>query len=79
MLFIAVYIPPQIDAGNKTALNKLYKAISKQENAHSEAALLVAGDFNGGKHKSVLPHFYHHATCVIKEKNIDHLSSTHID
>jgi hypothetical protein len=36
-----------------TALNKLYKAISKQENAHPELALLVAGDFNAGKFKSV--------------------------
>jgi hypothetical protein len=27
----------------------LYKAISKQENAHPEVVLLVAGDFNAGK------------------------------
>jgi hypothetical protein len=26
-----------------------YKAISKEENAHPEAVLLVAGDFNAGK------------------------------
>ena len=38
--------------------NEVYRAISKQENAHPEAALLVAGDFNAGKLKSVLPHFY---------------------
>ena len=43
IFFIAVYIPPQTDAGTKTALNELYVAISKQENAHPEAALLVAG------------------------------------
>ena len=36
------------------------KAISKQENAHQEAALLEAGDFNAGKLKSVLPHFHQH-------------------
>ena len=53
ILFVAVYLPPQTDAGTKTALNKLYKAISKQENAHPEAALLVAGDFNAGKLKLV--------------------------
>ena len=34
LLFVAVYLPPQTYAGTKTALNELYKAISKQENAH---------------------------------------------
>ena len=53
--FIAVYIPPQSEADTKTALNELYSSISKQENVHPEAALLVAGDFNAGKLKSVLP------------------------
>jgi hypothetical protein len=43
ILFVAVYLPPQTDAGTKTALNELYKAISKHENAHPETALLVAG------------------------------------
>ena len=45
ILFVAVYLPPQTDAGTKTALNQLFKAISKQENAHPEVVLLVAGDF----------------------------------
>ena len=49
ILFVAVYLPPQTDAGTKTTLNELYKAISKQENAHPEAALLVVGDVNAGK------------------------------
>ena len=57
IFFVAVYIPPETNAGTKTALNELYKAISKQENAHPEVALLVAGDFNAGNLKSVLPHF----------------------
>ena len=35
IFFVAVYIPPQADAGTKTALNELYTAISKQENAPS--------------------------------------------
>ncbi|CDR01062.1 unnamed protein product [Oncorhynchus mykiss] len=61
VFFIAVYIPPQIDAGTKTTLNALYTAISKQENAHPEAALLVAGDFNAGK-----PHFYQHVKCATR-------------
>ena len=42
VFFVAVYIPPQTDAGTKTALNELYFAISKQENAHTEQ-LKVAG------------------------------------
>ena len=66
---VAVYIPPQTDAGTKTALNELYKAISKQKNAHPEAALLVAGDFNAGKLKSVLPNFYQHVECANRGKN----------
>jgi hypothetical protein len=55
VLFVAVYLPPQNKAGTKTALNQLYKDISKEENAHQEAALLVAGNLNAGKLKSVLP------------------------
>jgi hypothetical protein len=39
IIFIAVYLPQQNEAGTKTALNQLYKAISKEENAHPEAAL----------------------------------------
>ena len=55
LFFVAVYIPPQTEAGTKTALNEMHTAISKQENAHPEAALLVAGDFNAGK---LLHQFY---------------------
>jgi hypothetical protein len=43
IFFIAVYLPPQTDIGTKSALNELYKSINKQENAHPEAVLLVAG------------------------------------
>ena len=39
ILFVAIYLPPQTDAGTKTALNQLYKAITKQENAHPEDAM----------------------------------------
>jgi hypothetical protein len=56
IFFVAVYLPPQTNAGTKTAL-ELYKAISKQENAHPEAVLLMAGDFNTGN----LNPFYQHA------------------
>ena len=43
-------------------------------------ALLVAGDINAGKLKSVLPHFYQHVTCATRgKKTLDHLYSTHRD
>ena len=55
--FMVVYLSPQTDAGTKTTLNELYTAISKLENTHPEAVLLVAGDFNIGKLKSVFTSF----------------------
>jgi hypothetical protein len=61
-------------------LNELYSFISKQENAHPEAALIVAGDFNVGKLKSVLPNFYQYVKCATRGKiTLDHLYSTHRD
>ena len=57
---MALYLPPQTDAGTKTALSQLYKDISIQETTHPEAALVVAGDIYAGKFKSVLPNFYQH-------------------
>ena len=65
LFFVAVYIPPQTDAGTKTALNELYTAISK-ENSHPEAALLVARDFNAEKLRSVLLNFYQHVKCATR-------------
>ena len=51
-----------------------------QLNIHPEAVLLVAGDFNAGKLKSVLPHFYQHVTCATRgKKSRDHLYFTHGD
>ena len=70
ILFVAVHLPPQNESGTKTALNQLYKAISKEENAHPEAMLQVAGDFNAGKLKSVLPTFYQHVTCATRRKKL---------
>jgi hypothetical protein len=49
VFFWAVYMSPQTDAGTKTTLNEQYMAISKQENAHPEVALLLHGNFNAGK------------------------------
>ena len=66
--FVAIYLPPQTDVGTKTVLNKLYKDISKQDNVHLEAVPLVAGDFNAGKLKSVLPDFYQHVECATRGK-----------
>ena len=55
-------------------------SISKRENAHPEAAPLVARDFNRGKLKSVFPHFYQHVQCETRgKKTLDHLYSTHRD
>ena len=77
---MAVYLPPQTDAGTKTTLNDLYSAISKQENAHPEEALLAAGNLNVWTLKSILPNFYQHAKCATRGKIIlDHLYSTHRD
>ena len=67
VLYIAVHIPPQTDSGTKTALNELYTAISKQENAHPEAALLLTWDF--------LPACF---KCATRGKiPLDHLYSPH--
>ena len=70
------HLPPQTDAGTKTAVNELYKAIRKQENANPEAVPLVAVDFNAGKLKSVLPNFYQHVTCTTKGKNLTFIPHT---
>ena len=76
VFFVAIYIPPQSEAGTKIELNELYSAISKQENAHPELALLLAGDFNAGKLKSVWTNF----KCATRGKiTLDHLYSTHRD
>jgi hypothetical protein len=69
ILLVAVYLPPQTDAGTKTALSQLYKEISKQENTHPEEALLVARDFNAGKLKSILPNFHQHSLLGIGGRN----------
>ena len=55
VFFVAVYLPPQTNAGTKTAL---YTAISKQESTHPEEKL-----------KSVLPHFYQHVKCANRGEN----------
>ena len=77
---MAIYIPPESETGTKTALNDLIYSISKKDNIHPEVALLVAGDFNAGQLKSVLPNFYQHVKCATRRrKTLDHLYSTHRD
>ena len=66
--FVAFYTRPQSEAGTKIALYELYSTVSKQENAHLEAVLLVAGAFNAGKLKSVVPNFNQHVKCATREK-----------
>ena len=57
-----------------------FKEISKQETTPPEAVLLVAGDINAAKLKSVLPNFYQHVKYATREENVlDHLYSTHRD
>lgn len=56
MLIIAVYIPPQ--ANNKLALEGIYFLISRQMNFNSDAAVIVADDFNKVELKAVLPKFH---------------------
>ena len=82
IFFIVVYLRQQTDAGTKTALNLLYKAISKEENALPSVCkqLLVAREFIAGKLKSIFTHFYQHVTSATRgKKTLDHLFSTHRD
>jgi hypothetical protein len=79
IFFIAVYLPPQNDADTKTPLNELCKVLSKRENAHPEAVLLVAREFNAGKCKSVLPHFCQLVTCADTGKNLKTTFTPHRD
>jgi hypothetical protein len=67
---VAVYLPPQTDAGTKTVFSQLYKEIRKQETTHPEVVLLVAGDINAGKLKSVLPNFHQHVKYATRGKKI---------
>jgi hypothetical protein len=63
-----LYLSTYHHAGTKTTLNELYTAIREQDDAHPEAALLKARDFNAGKLKSVLPQFYQHVICATRGK-----------
>lgn len=55
VIVMAVYIPP--DANVSAALSLLLDTINKQQLAHPDGALIVAGDFNRACLKTVLPKF----------------------
>ncbi|XP_073780295.1 uncharacterized protein [Danio rerio] len=68
----AAYIPPDADA--KLAMSELHAAISKQQTAHLEAAVIVEGDFNHSNLKTVLPKFHQNILCQTRgNKTLDHV------
>jgi hypothetical protein len=42
VFFVAIYIPPQNNAGTKTTLNEVYTTIRKPEKAHPDAGVFNA-------------------------------------
>ena len=62
VIVTAVYIPPQANQNNKLSLNKLYKAINKQETLHPAATFLVSGDFNSTSLRHAMAHFHQHVS-----------------
>ena len=75
VFFIAVYIPPQTDAGTKSALNGLYSAISKQENTHPEAAFtLFTHDCMARNNSNTIIKFADDTTVVVLITDKDEIS-----
>ncbi|KAK0154381.1 hypothetical protein N1851_003535 [Merluccius polli] len=68
IIIVAVYIPPRADT--KLALEYLYCLVSRQMNAHPEAAVIVAGDFNHVELKTVFPKFKKQTNFPTRENNI---------
>ena len=68
IIIVAVYIPPRADA--KLALEYLYCLVSRQMNAHLEAAVIVAEDFNHVELKAVFPKFKKQINFPTRENNI---------
>ncbi|KAI5094887.1 protein GUCD1 [Silurus meridionalis] len=66
----AAYIPPEANA--KLAIEELRAALSKQQSAHPEGAITVAGDFNHSNLRSVLPKCHHIVSCSTRvDKTLD--------
>ncbi|XP_059409353.1 uncharacterized protein LOC132143242 [Carassius carassius] len=67
---VAVYIPPCSNNNNRNeALNELYQHISEQQKAHSDAFIILAGDFNHADLKSVFPKIPQHNNFPTRGKN----------
>ncbi len=67
----AVYIPPQADT--ILALSNLHDVLSGYINKHSDAASIIAGDFNKGNLRKVMPNFHQHVFCPTRGPNtLDH-------
>ncbi len=61
ILLVAVYIPPSSNNNNRSeALNDLYQHISEQQTAHPNAFLILTGDFQPRRLKSVFPKIHQH-------------------
>ncbi len=67
----AVYIPPQADTS--LALSNLHDVLSGYINKHTDAAFIIAGDFNKANLKKVMPNFHQHISCPTRGLNtLDH-------
>ena len=75
LILTVVYIPP--DAEAKAAITQLSTIVTTQENAHPDATVIIAGDFNHSNLKKGLPKFYQHVSCPTrKDKTLDHCYTT---
>lgn len=78
VVFKAVHVLPQVDTD--TAISELHKVISSYLANYSDAALIVAGDFNHANLKEVIPEFIQHIDCYSRgERILDHGYSLCID
>ncbi|XP_078796661.1 uncharacterized protein LOC144988994 [Oryzias latipes] len=70
ILLVAAYIPPSSTTNRSEALYELHQHISEQQTAHTDAFLILAGDFNHANPKSVFPQLHGHINFPTKGKNI---------
>jgi hypothetical protein len=64
-------MPPQADT--MTALKELHWTLCKLETIYTEAAYIVAGDFNKANLRKRLPKFFQHIDCSSRTgKTLDH-------
>ena len=78
IIFVAVLHTTTVRGWHQDSIKWAVFCHKQTRKCSKRAALLVAGDFNAGKLKSILPHFYQHVKCATRgEKTLDHLYSTH--